>query len=99
MAAVIKSPEARQDIDDIVLRIADDSVNAALNWYDQLDLFFKRIANAPGMGTRREFVGKGIRSTPFGQYLVFFRRKNGGLEIVRVIHGARKWQRLLKSVD
>jgi toxin ParE1/3/4 len=60
---------------------------------------FHRIASTPGVGTSRESISKGLRSVPFGSYLIFFREARGGVEIVRVIHGARKWQRLLKDLD
>jgi toxin ParE1/3/4 len=80
-------------------RIGTDSTQAALRWYDRMDAFFKRIAQAPGMGTKRERISKGLRSVPFRRYLIFFRKVQGGVEIVRVIHGARKWQRLLKNLD
>lgn len=93
------SPEAERDMDEIAQRIANDSVDAALRWYDRLDDFFRRIAQAPGMGTKRDALNKGLRSVPLRQYLVFFRKTPSGVEIVRVIHGARKWQRLLKNLD
>ena len=75
------------------------SAPLALHWLDDLDKFFTRISRAPGMGTSRESFGKGLRSVAFGNYLVFFRKARRGIEIVRVLHGARKWERLLRKTN
>lgn len=99
MGRVVKSRPCIRDIDEITSFIARDSIDAALAWFDRLDDLFRRIAATPGIGTSRDAVRTGLRSVPFGQYLVFFRRSRGGVEIVRIIHGARKWQRLLKDID
>jgi toxin ParE1/3/4 len=95
---VIKSPDARRDIDDIAANIAQHSVDAALRWYDELDRFFERIAQFPGIGTPRGSFVKGLRSVPFGNYLVFFRKGSSGVEIFRIIHGARRWRRIIKDL-
>jgi toxin ParE1/3/4 len=41
------------------------------------------------MGTDRGDLGPGLRSTPFGSYLIFFKAAPGGVQIVRVLHGMR----------
>ena len=99
MARVTKSRPARRDIDQITSYIAGrDGVHPAVRWLSDLTTFFDRIVGAPGMGTSRDKVIAGLRSVPFGDYLVFFRKKRAGIEIVRVIHGACKWERLLKDM-
>jgi toxin ParE1/3/4 len=98
MSFIVKSKDAQRDIDEISLHIAQTSVAAALRWYDDLDKSFRRIANAPGMGTAHDSIDPGLRSVAMGNYLVFFRKVRRGIEIVRVIHGARKWQRILKRM-
>ena len=97
MAVIRTTSDARRDIDSITLQIAHDSVTNALRWYDELDEFFKRIARSPGMGTLRDSFQKGLRSVPFGNYLVFFQKIPGGIRIIRVIHGAQRWERILRK--
>ena len=94
-----KSGPVRRDIDEITSYIARDSVDAALRWLEELDAFLERVAAVPGMGTSRESFRPGLRSVPFGKYLVFFRKSRGGIEIARIIHGARKWQRVMKNLE
>ena len=88
---IILSPDADRDLDQISLFIAHDSIDAAMKWLKDLDDFISRIAASPGIGTSREGFRKGMRSTPFGNYLVFFRKVDAGIEVLRVIHGARHW--------
>ncbi|WP_281405649.1 type II toxin-antitoxin system RelE/ParE family toxin [Mesorhizobium sp. B2-4-19] len=49
----------------------------------------------PGMGIARPEVRADLRTFPAGNYLILYRQIGDGVEIVRVIHGARRWQELL----
>ena len=42
---------------------------------------------APRFGDDRSDLGEGIRSTYVGRYIIYFREKDGTLEIVRVVPG------------
>lgn len=88
-------PEAEADIEAIALYIADDSPSAALHWYDEIHALCERIAGMPGMGVARSEVRAGLRTFPVGNYLILYRQIDDGAEIVRVVHGARRWQELL----
>lgn len=99
MQPVRKTVDAERDIDSIADRISRDSVDAALRWLVKLQETFDLISRVPGIGTSHNRFRKGLRSTAFGQYLIFFRKAPGGVQILRVIHGDRKWQRLLKQMD
>ena len=52
------------------------------------------IASHPGIGDHRPELGEGIRSSYLGSYVIFFRRIEGILEIVRVIRDDRDTQSL-----
>ncbi|MEI9421246.1 type II toxin-antitoxin system RelE/ParE family toxin [Mesorhizobium sp. Cs1299R1N1] len=88
-------PEAEADIEAIALYIAEDSPSAALRWYDEIHAHCQRIADMPGMGVARPEVRAGLRTFPAGNYLILYRQTDDGAEIVRVVHGARRWQELL----
>ncbi|TGQ85717.1 type II toxin-antitoxin system RelE/ParE family toxin [Mesorhizobium sp. M8A.F.Ca.ET.208.01.1.1] len=88
-------PEAEADIEAIALYIAEDSPAAALRWYDEIHPHCERIADMPGIGIARPEVRPGLRTFPAGNYLILYRQTDDGAEIVRVIHGARRWQDLL----
>jgi toxin ParE1/3/4 len=43
----------------------------------------------PGIGRQREDLAPRLRGFPFGNYVIFYRPMENGVEIVRVLHGAR----------
>jgi len=88
-------PQAEADIEAIALYIANDSPSAALRWYDEIHRRCRRIGEMPGMGVARPDVRPDLRTFAMGSYLILYRRTDDGAEIVRVIHGARRWEDLL----
>ena len=88
-------PEAEADSEAIALYIAEDSPSSALRWYHEMLAHCQRIAEMPGMGVARPEVRADLRTFPVGNYLVLYRQIEGGAGIVRVVHGARRWQELL----
>ena len=81
--------DARQDLDDIYQYIAQDSRRNARRMLSRLRDRFHLLAKNPEMGERRDDLMPGLRSLTLGSYVVFFRPQPYGVEIVRVIHGAR----------
>jgi toxin ParE1/3/4 len=92
---VRRSGPARTDIRRIARWIAETSgsVNAALRWLADLDEEVDRLADAPGTGTSRDDIARGWRSSPFGNYLVFFRAGPRTLTVMRVLHAGRDLSR------
>jgi len=41
------------------------------------------------MGRAREELAGGMRSFPFGRYVIFYAPVDGGIDVVRVLHSAR----------
>ena len=97
MSRVIRrTARADADIEGIAKWIARDSVDAALRWLEGLDQALGKLAETPGSGTDRRELRAGMRSSPFGNYLIFFKAVRGGITVVRVIHGARDYRRLFR---
>lgn len=90
MANVVYAPEADDDIFGIVDYIARDKPEAARNWMRQIRETCQTIATQPEMGeVRSGFAVPGCRSFSVGNYVIFFRAIEGGIEVSRVIHGNR----------
>ncbi|MFD2377068.1 type II toxin-antitoxin system RelE/ParE family toxin [Ottowia pentelensis] len=62
------------DILEIWEYIAADSVEQADRWIDKLDRSLQLWATQPMMGRERTELAVGLRSLPFGRYVVFFFR-------------------------
>ncbi len=89
MPKVRVSKPAQADLDEIWLYIAQDSVEAANRFIDHLTNRFPLIAEFPEMGRSREDLSAGLRGFPVKNYTIFYRPRKGGIEIIRVLHGAR----------
>jgi toxin ParE1/3/4 len=93
---VRKTPSADAEIRSIMLWIARDNPSAALKWARDLDEKLRKLAEMPGSGTDRKDLRPGVRSSPFGNYLVFFKPARDGITVIRVLHGARDYTRFSK---
>jgi toxin ParE1/3/4 len=84
------SEAARADVDAIWLYIAEQgSLDTADQLIDTVTERFPLLAANPGMGRERNECAPGLRSFPVGDYLIFYRRAEGHIDIVRVLHGSR----------
>lgn len=88
-------PKAEADLAEIVEHIADDNPAAAWRWYESMLERCQRLGEMPGMGMAHFEVRPGLRTFPVGNYLILYREAETGVDIVRVVHGARQWQELL----
>ena len=88
-------PEAVADIEGIARYIAADNPSASRRWVDDLYRRCERLRGMPGMGVARPDVRPNLRMLPMDNYLILYQEIEGGVDIVRVIHGARQWQELL----
>lgn len=107
MAELIVAPAARADLLSQWNFYADDVGNPELA--DRLmasaETTFKKLARSPGLGRPRPFhspKARNLRSwnvVGFSKHLVFYRPlpSDRGVEIVRVVHGARELDALFNE--
>lgn len=89
MPVIIKRPCARTDLIEIWDYIADDSEARADAFIDTIDRKIRALAEQPNMGRARDELETGLRSFPVGRYVIFYLPIPEGVDIVRVLHGAR----------
>ncbi len=89
MPVIAKLPRAKADLVEIWDYIADDSEERADAFIATIDQKFQALAGRPNMGRLREELAERLRSFPVGRYVIFYRPISEGIEIVRVLHGAR----------
>jgi toxin ParE1/3/4 len=83
------SDAARSDLDEIWFYIAQDNVDAADKFIRVIVSRFPKLAAMPQLGRQREELSPRLRSFPVGRYVIFYRPMEKGIEIARVLHGAR----------
>lgn len=97
MPRLTQRPRARADVLEIWVHIAQDSVTATDRWVSQLDEKLQLLLEHPQLGRARSEIQHGLRAFPFGDYLIFYAAVVGGIEIIRVLHGARDIRKLLTT--
>jgi toxin ParE1/3/4 len=81
--------QARNDLLEIWLHIAADSPTAADRFVDKIEARCRLLSRQPRLGEARPELADGLRCFPVGNYVVFYQPRTDGIEIVRVISGAR----------
>jgi len=69
--------------------IAKDKPDAALAWVEKIEAKCLLIASSPEIGESKPALGKNVRASFVGRYVIFHRRANDQVEILRVIPGDR----------
>ena len=99
MSRVLRKPKALRDLIANGRYIAKHSPLAAERFLNEAERTFEQLARQPYMGRLRHFQRRpGLRSWQvrnFEDYLIFYRPIENGVEICRVLHGARDLRRLL----
>lgn len=83
------TPAASQDLDDIYDYLAQRNPAAAARVIDDLRQRCRALADFPGMGRRCGELAPGLRCSPVRGYIIVYRPTDDGVEIVRIVHGAR----------
>jgi toxin ParE1/3/4 len=89
MARVLRTKRARADLLEIWLYIAKDSPVAADRLMDRIDAICNTLATQPLMGQARPELAPNLRSISVGNYVIYFRPLADGIEVERVLSGAR----------
>jgi toxin ParE1/3/4 len=83
------SRRAEIDITEIGDFIARDNPARAVSFVRELRARCRQLTDFPEAAPVRPALGKGVRMSVFGPYLIFYVVQNDVLEIRRVVHGAR----------
>src|SRR5256885_16543968 len=90
-----KSDDALQDLRRFTLLIRESHPDAAIRFVKAAEEVMQLLAAMPGAGRRYGLRGPEIESIRFWpikgfrKFIIFYRPASAGVEIVRVLHGAR----------
>jgi toxin ParE1/3/4 len=95
MPQVVYSAAAHDDLSDIAAYIACDKPSAARRWVKTIREKCSILAKHPMLGEERPGFGvPGCRCFSVGNYVVFFRPIEDGIEVARIVHGSRDLRNL-----
>ena len=90
--------EAKRDLDAIWEWVArNGSLAAATRLVDAITDVFLTLWKFPNIGRTSNAFGPETRSFPIHGFIVYYRRRRGGLQISHVIHGRRIHRRAWKK--
>ena len=94
---------ADRDLDEIAEHLGSRHPDVGLRFLQAVKQECLLLAEYPGAGTLRQRVPKrlrGLRSWPirgYRNYLIFYLQTEGGIDALRVLHGARRLGRVLRE--
>lgn len=97
MGRVTRTPRAGADLDDIWLQVALDNVAAADRLIDRIVARCQALADNPHLGPARPEIAPEARMLVIGGYLALYRVRRADVQIVRVVHGARRLEGLFET--
>ncbi len=89
MSQAFRTSRAELDLLEIWEFIAEDSLEAADRLIRNIHRRCQALAESPLTGHKREDLSPGLRSCAVGNYIIFYRPITNGIEVIRVLHGAR----------
>jgi toxin ParE1/3/4 len=89
MPSIVVRPKALTDLAEIWSYIAEDSPRHADAFAARINRELRTLARQPRLGRERPELLEGLRSFPVDSYIIFYVPRSRGIEVVRVLHGAR----------
>jgi toxin ParE1/3/4 len=96
---ILQRPRAVLDLAEIWSYIAEDSVTNADRFAARIDKNFRLLAGRPGIGRARLELSPDLRSFVIGNYVVFYLPLRNGIDVIRVLHGARDIATVLQGEE
>jgi toxin ParE1/3/4 len=90
-----RHPQAEEDLIEIYLHVSRENPTAAEKLVRAINAKCETLARSPMIGRARPDLRPDLRSFPYGAYLILYRAIDDGVEIVRVVHGARNLDDLI----
>jgi len=84
-----RTARAEDDLLALWLHLAQHNPKAADALLDRCETAFALLADNPALGPARPDLAPDLRYLVVATTLILYRRMTGGVEIVRVVHGAR----------
>ena len=99
MARIQRSARAKADVLTAARYIAEQSQSrtTAKRWIDTIDQKLKLLARHPHSGETRPDIGTNIRAFPVGNYIIFYRPLDDGVDVLRVLHSSRDIPRIFRT--
>ena len=99
MARIERSSRAENDAIEIWAFVASDSPRHADELIEALDQRLEQLGSFPLSGEVAHAVGSdgNVRRSSVGSYVIYYHPLEDGIQLIRILHGARQPENLLES--
>ncbi len=97
MPKVKVAAAAEEDLKEIWARVAEHNPEAANKLIKEITRRFTILRDNPRMGREQDKLLVDLRSFTVKSYLIFYQPFEGGIEILRVVHGSRDVESIFES--
>ena len=104
MNNVIKREQAKRDLEECFVYIAEENLDIAVHFLAYAEETLELLAKMPFLGTPRDFRSHKLRTLRmwhvkgFEDYLIFYRPIDDGVEVFRVLHGKRDIESIFDEI-
>lgn len=99
MSQYIISLSASRDLRNISEYFAIENVEAGERLLQEFNQKCKQLASFPKMGRQYEDLRPGLRGIPLDGYIIFYKIRNDGIEIIRVVSGRRNLKLIFENQE
>lgn len=102
---VFKRPQVERDIEEAFVFIGEDDFDTGLDFLHAVEQSLEMIGQNPFIGSEREFISPALqgvrmwRVKTYEKYLIFYRVHSDRVEVLRLIHSARDYTRVLDEQE
>jgi len=90
--------KAERELDQIFVYCAQRAgVDVADRLIDSIEERFALLGDYPFVGRKCDELAPGVLRFPAGEYLIYYCKKRGMIQILHVLHGARDQKRAFKD--
>ena len=95
MPRIDKTPEAHGDARSIWRYIARDNVDVATDTLRRIEDRLNSLAAMPVSAEAVPAIAANVRRSSVGNYVIYYRPIEDGIQVLRILHGARQPEDLL----
>lgn len=96
MGQVLRTTKAHLDLVQIAIYLNERNPSAADRLLETIDERCLQLSNFPEIGRLREELAPNLRSFPVRNYVIFYRPMSDGIQLIRILHGARDIPKLFE---
>ncbi len=104
-ARIVRRTQAKRDVAEIVAFLREKNPRVALKFLDAVESAFRLLATMPGIGAPYPLPHPRLARVRchlvpgFSRHLILYQPKASGVEIVRILHGARNIDRVMEDPE